>query len=183
MRHLLLAQKLGAESVASGAGLAFGAVIVDPDSGEVVAAAGDARLRCNKKGWGNPLDHAVMIAIDMVAQKRLGRNIDVRPDSKVEVWDGKYSDSEGKDEGYLCHNLQVYLSHEPCVMCSMALLHSRVGSVVFRRRMLKTGALSAETGGKELGLFWRPELNWKFLCWQWKDEGGGEGESDEEVDV
>jgi tRNA-specific adenosine deaminase 3 len=182
-KHILFARQVGAEAAASGIGLPFGAVMVDPDSGEVVAAAGDARLRCNEKGWGNPLDHAVMIVIDMVAQRQLGNGVDVRPGRKVEVWDGKYLAAEAGDEGYLCHNLQVYLSHEPCVMCSMALLHSRVGSVVFQRRMLKTGALSAEERGKQLGLFWRPELTWKFLCWQWKSGEVREDESIEEVDV
>jgi hypothetical protein len=112
-------------------------------------------------------------------------------------------------------------------MCSMALLHSRFGRVVFGRDMDKTGGLKAEkqnnttntivqslqdaTADKEnsttpsrkkrsrnrpppvntalansaansgpmsppirgkpdqigYGLFWRPQLNWKFLCWQW----------------
>jgi tRNA-specific adenosine deaminase 3 len=144
--------------------------------------------------------------------------------------------------GYLCLNLELYTTHEPCVMCSMALLHSRFGRVVFGREMDKTGGLKAEkqatkaatsqrggrvsdhfedkeiksmenpkvptksgkpadsrpknNGKKQLasinttlanngqtpkvgkmspakpqsvgyGLFWRPQLNWKFLCWQW----------------
>lgn len=86
--------------------------------------------------------------------------------------------------GYLCLNLEVYTSHEPCVMCSMALVHSRVGKVVFRQRMPKTGGLTAEqeasTGdpgvvaGLGYGLFWRESLNWRFLCWEWEDEDQNE---------
>ncbi|RPB03577.1 cytidine deaminase-like protein [Choiromyces venosus 120613-1] len=209
-KHLRLAKQVATQAASSGEGLGFGAVIVDPQTGQILAAAGDARLRCKEKGWGNPLDHAAMRAIDMVAQRRLGRTQNVRPDNKVEVWDGKYledeeapakadtkadensntenEDKDGdaddrKDDGYLCHNLQVYLSHEPCVMCSMALLHSRVGAVAFGTRMTRTGALNAEEGGRQMGLFWRPELNWKFVCWQWKAEPGEEMKSHENVDA
>jgi len=46
--------------------------------------------------------------------------------------------------------------------------------VVFAERMWKTGALVAEVdterGGMGLGLFWRPDLNWKYLCWRWEDD-------------
>lgn len=125
-------------------------------------------------------------------------------------------------QGYLCLNLEVYTSHEPCIMCSMALVHSRVGRVVFGRRMRGTGGLCADhlkrrrsrgeeeehkgehgrvegtgegegeegvcgkgavegTGGERekkgldfgYGLFWREELNWRFLCWEWVDEDDG----------
>jgi tRNA(Arg) A34 adenosine deaminase TadA len=35
------------------------------------------------------------------------------------------------DGYYVCHNLWVFLSHPPCVMCSMALTHSRVARVYY----------------------------------------------------
>lgn len=99
-------------------------------------------------------------------------------------------------DGYLCHGLELYVTHEPCTMCSMAILHSRMGKVIFANRMPLTGGLSAEdrilvpsstsdgpsskkaqtfagntiegesTHG--LGLFWRRELNWSFLAWEWE---------------
>ena len=56
----------------------------------------------------------------------------------------------------------------------MALVHSRVGRVIFKHRMPKTGGLTAEvlsndTGpvGLGYGLCWRKELNWQFMCWEY----------------
>jgi tRNA-specific adenosine deaminase 3 len=71
-------------------------------------------------------------------------------------------------DGYLCHGLEIYCSHEPCVMCSMAIVHSRFGKIVFARRMRETGGLCAD-GQLGHGLFWRKELNWTMLAWQWFD--------------
>lgn len=110
--------------------------------------------------------------------------------------------------GYLSLELAFYVTHEPCVACSMALLHSRAGRVVFGRRMAKTGGMCADGGlvtdstkprkmsagdlrddaaakehlvlhggsengterkeGLGYGLFWREELNWRFLAWEWQ---------------
>merc|ERR1712203_484209 len=41
---------------------------------------------------------------------------------------------------YLCTGYTVYLAKEPCHMCAMGLLHSRVARVVFRRPS-RVGAL------------------------------------------
>ncbi|KAI5792795.1 cytidine deaminase-like protein [Pyronema domesticum] len=197
--YMAMARKVAREVADAGVGHACGAVIVNPDSGDVIAAAGDARLRnVEGRAWCNPLDHAVLRLVEMVAQKRLERGISVAPDNQIaalteteavflnsntmETLEGreemkdkdKEKDHDKESAGYLCHNMQVYLTHEPCVMCSMALLHSRVGIVVFEHRMAKTGALFGDVGqGLGHGLFWRPDLNWKYLTWQWKENDGG----------
>ncbi len=94
-----------------------------------------------------------------------------------------------RPHGYLCLDLEIYVTHEPCVMCSMALLHSRFGRCVFSERMPLTAGLTAEgncsaplsedaeeteLGTLGYGLFWRPDLNWKFLTWQLSAEHGDE---------
>jgi tRNA(Arg) A34 adenosine deaminase TadA len=83
----------------------------------------------------------------------------------LEVEKGHY-DTSGNADGYLCHELELYCTHEPCVMCSMAIVHSRFGKVIFERRMRDTGGLCAD-GKLGHGLFWRKELNWTLLAWQW----------------
>ncbi|CZR53895.1 related to TAD3 Subunit of tRNA-specific adenosine-34 deaminase [Phialocephala subalpina] len=79
----------------------------------------------------------------------------------------QHFDPDGNQNGYLCHDLEIYCTHEPCVMCSMAIVHSRFGRVIFERRMEKTGGMSAD-GELGHGLAWRKELNWTLLAWQWQ---------------
>ena len=73
--------------------------------------------------------------------------------------------SSSRPETYLCSGLDVYLTHEPCVCCAMAMIHSRFRACVFSQRMPGTGGLCAEKdgGGLGYGLFWRRELNWRVL--------------------
>ena len=43
-------------------------------------------------------------------------------------------------QGYLLNSYDVYLTHEPCLMCSMGLVHSRVRRV-FYNQLSSRGAL------------------------------------------
>lgn len=47
--------------------------------------------------------------------------------------------------GYLCTDLDVYVSHEPCLCCSMGMLLSRFRAVIFPRGgRMKSGGLASE---------------------------------------
>lgn len=153
---------------------------------------------------GNVMGHAIMRAIGMVGRKRLrcaSQPISTRA-AKAErgfelcgldhdesardaffldlpltpLEEEHYVKDNLKADGYLCLRLEIFLTHEPCVMCSMALVHSRVGRVIFEKRMAQTGGLTAEmvsndTGpaGLGYGLAWRKELNWQFMCWEFAE--------------
>ncbi|KAH8739214.1 hypothetical protein FG386_000690 [Cryptosporidium ryanae] len=67
--------------------------------------------------------------------------------------DDAISSSELKDQ-YLCTNCVVYFSHEPCISCSMALVHSRVSRVFYLNRDEEKGFL-----GSKHKLHCVPELN------------------------
>jgi tRNA-specific adenosine deaminase 3 len=180
-----------------GYGEAIGAVIVmrGPQTSQAVALAGDGRWKgYERDGIGNPMAHAVLRAIGMVAQKLKAvekkecseqREHSVYHEQEQDVFlDGPilpeeqaiYESRQTPSNGYLCHGLEIYITHEPCVACSMALLHSRFARVVFGQRMPRTGGLGSEIctfeqEGRQYsslgrGLFWRKELNWSFLTWQ-----------------
>lgn len=169
---------------------------------------------------GNVAGHAVMRAIALVARKRrelaaaqkLSEDIQHLADEPVKNTSLREPQKLGttidtprnmleasvlaapslEPDGYLCHNLTFYITHEPCTACTMAMVHSRVGAVVYERQMPNTGAMSAESRIRTVtklsdhkanqeadqvvseesiggyGLFYRDELNWRFLAWEWK---------------
>jgi len=191
-RFMGLAIRAGLATSIENKGESFGAVVIDRSQGEgpeLLAAAGDARWegigQGSRQGCGNAMAHAVMRVIGMVAEKRRSLLQDdlqtaSSPDSFEEdplthIEKDEYAKSTIAPGGYLCLDLELYVTHEPCVMCCMAINHSRFGRVVFGECMPLTGGLIAEHNKDDsrnikyggYGLWWRQELNWKFLAWQW----------------
>lgn len=163
-RNMFLARKAAMDGAAAGVGCGSGAVICDK-AGRVRAVAADAR---NRNG---PLAHAAMRAIRLIAEKRRTEGyIEVpREEEGLTEVEREYVGSVGDEKaGYLCQDLIVCLTHEPCVMCSMAIVHSRVLAVILEKDS-KAGAMRADREGA-YGMFWREELNWRFVTFQWKPE-------------
>ncbi|KAL4522690.1 hypothetical protein Ndes2437A_g07450 [Nannochloris sp. 'desiccata'] len=116
----------------------------------------------------HPLRHAAMVAIESVAtwQKKTWFSSDIDINNKIQsVEDGDDSEEEevkrrritlelkedpnridppiiDESTPYLCTGYDCYLVHEPCIMCAMALVHSRLRRVIFCKKDEKGGALS-----------------------------------------
>ncbi|ODA80944.1 hypothetical protein RJ55_03904 [Drechmeria coniospora] len=194
---MALAHRVALQAKRAGIGEAMGAVIVQrgEDGAEVIGLAGDARWH-QEFGLGvpnNTMTHCVLRAISMVAQKlvrheRRAAGLEFAyPNLEYNAFQDRplleletecFHQEHPNKEGYLCHGLELYVTHEPCVACSMGILHSRMGKVVFCNHMPRTGGLSSDDrpdgGGRGLGLFWRRELNWSLLAWEWEREGVAE---------
>lgn len=59
----------------------------------------------------HPLHHSAILAVDTIARKRV-------------------TEKAGSG-GYVCTGLDAFTSQECCLMCAMALLHSRIGRIFF----------------------------------------------------
>lgn len=86
--------------------------------------------------------------------------------------------SSASSGGYLCTSLDLYITHEPCLCCSMGMLLSRFRSVTVGKRIRGgvSASLDAERG---YGLHWRRELNWRAIGFEFIEEGEG-GDADSE---
>ena len=103
---------------------------------------------------GHPLRHSVMNVVRQVGDWRARSN-----GSKESMQDllattpvpsdlggdpGSSATSNGTN--YLLTSLTLFTTHEPCIMCSMALLHSRVKEIIFITPMDQTGGCGGSTG-------------------------------------
>ena len=137
-----------------------GAVVVDPKLGSVVSVG-------YNESDENPCKHACMVAVDNVAVSQGGGTWRWKPETVTD--DGlntggiprnvlvalraKYTNVkfgatpfktketlENPEDGpYLCTGYYVYVTHEPCIMCAMALVHSRMKRVFYGVKVKEGG--------------------------------------------
>jgi tRNA-specific adenosine deaminase 3 len=190
-RHMARAWALARAAAAGGGG--FNAcVVVDPASGAVQGEAGDGAA-------AHPLRHAVIAAVGAVADAQRARWPDAAPGAAeppkrrrlLEGEDEGAAVLEGEDEDggaarkdnpgalaerpYLCTGFDAYVVAEPCLMCAMALVHSRARRVVFCAPDAARGAL----GGSGRRLHAERSLNHHYAVYRLplladgEEEGGG----------
>jgi tRNA-specific adenosine deaminase 3 len=97
-----------------------GAVIMDPESGSVVATSKD-ELILQPLSSKNPLCTPVILAIQGIS----------RFERKAALGHGMESDTFRNGQ-YLCTGYDIYVRNEPSVFEAMAMVHSRIRRVVFR---------------------------------------------------
>ncbi|KAJ8704628.1 hypothetical protein PYW07_011816 [Mythimna separata] len=154
-------------------------VVVDPSICSIVAISFDNR-ECH------PIQHSAMLAIDNVAKTQKGGAWNTSTDREYPPLPGidnnlvlylknkfpnakfgarNYVTKEVLDENrmsasdspYLCTGYYVYMIREPCIMCSMGLVHARANRVFFCLSNNNQGALISKTK-----LHCVPSLNHRF---------------------
>ena len=127
-----------------------GAVIIDPATQTIVAMGHDCRA-------DHPLQHAVMVCIDLVARTQGGGCYCF---SRYPSCRFVPLDLAAAAQPYICTGLDLYVTREPCVMCAMALVHSRIGRV-FYGTVSPDGAL-----GSKYRIHAQKDLNHRFEVYQ-----------------
>lgn len=126
-------------------GGAVGAVLVNPETNEIVARA------CDRSRVVDPVTGAVRASPTAPLQHAVMALLAVWGRACCAVRDA------GRAPHYLCRGFDLYVTLEPCVMCAMALLHSRVRRVVFGARNPAFGGL-----GSRVRVHQQPALNHRY---------------------
>ncbi|KDQ62574.1 hypothetical protein JAAARDRAFT_171049 [Jaapia argillacea MUCL 33604] len=133
-----------------------------------------------RKSLVHPLRHSFLNVIRSVADFRASASRAASPpplitavspslvEDRPDTPSGADSETLRNGSHYLLTSLTLFSTHEPCLMCSMALLHSRVKEVYYLIPMENTGGCG--------GIACLPKLegvNHRFAIGKWKNGEGG----------
>eukprot|EP00939_MAST-03C_sp_MAST-3C-sp1_P003548 g3548.t1 len=133
-----------AEAAASRKCPAVGAVIFEPKRQVMIAKAGSS--------IGHPLGHATIQCVAAMSRKqRCAKGVKrlATGSSNLGQMSLATASSDGDEaeivtkDAYLCTGFDIVLTSEPCVMCSMALIHSRIRRVYYALPNAENGALGS----------------------------------------
>lgn len=129
--------------------------------------------RCSS---GNPLNHAIFNCVRKVGELRYKadaetttingndnekRSSSTQPNTTANntpTLSGLNACQNGAE--YLCTSLTLFSTHEPCMMCAMALVHSRVRDIYFLKKSTSSGGCGSVYGVHEM-----QNLNHHFEAW------------------
>ena len=99
-----------------------------------------------------------------MADHRASQDLDPPPENTTPSVDSQSDPKETRNgSNYLLTDQTFFVTHEPCIMCSMALLHSRVKEVIYLYPMSKTGGCGGSACLPTL-----KGVNHRFTIFQWK---------------
>lgn len=142
-----------------------------------------------RRSTSHPLRHAVLNVIRAVADYRasssntaealsLDISTDPIPTPPIpEVSTSEPTTAAQNGSHYLLTSLTLFTSHEPCIMCSMALLHSRVKEIFYLIPMERTGGCGLSVCVPKLN-----GINHRFGVGIWSEGKGGISSKGLEID-
>ena len=126
----------------------------------------DLTAHDTRRSSGHPLRHAVMNVIRSLSDYRSASPPAAqRPALASDVCPSPNAIEARNGNNYLLTSMTLFVTHEPCIMCSMALLHSRVKEVIYLVPMEKTGGCGSIACLPRLD-----GVNHRFSICQWKKD-------------
>ncbi|CAB5118706.1 unnamed protein product [Rhizophagus irregularis] len=112
----------------------IGCIMIDPKNNVILSESFDTR-----NSTKHPLKKSNKIEI---IQKQKKQPVDVVININSESFSYQQNNNESKTT-YLCKGFDIFITHEPCIMCSMALVHSRIGRVFYGHSNKVSGGLGS----------------------------------------